>query len=145
MVVLGRRIAKGGGSAEAEPSPLRSDRGRGSATEPRSAGREVSYSKNPAAAGVGALRGVPARKGCARHRLARGERLFPGEAHPLAMSHPMFFPKKSDSDRTIAQWEAESISESLEVDGVLSGQGHASNDDQPIRSTATPQRMVSVF
>ncbi len=51
----------------------------GRAAEPkrRSGGPGRSRSKNSGAAGVGALRGVPARMGRARRRLARGERLYP--------------------------------------------------------------------
>lgn len=66
-------------SAGAEPSPFRSDQD--SARAYRSAERPPAKrraGKIPAPAGVGALRGVPARMGSARRRLACGERPFPG-------------------------------------------------------------------
>lgn len=77
MVVLGRRIARGGCERGAKPSP------------PAVSGRSRSRSgtserwpvtlvlSKPALAGVGALRGAPARMGRARRRLDCGERLFP--------------------------------------------------------------------
>lgn len=41
----------------------------------------------PALAGVGALRGVPARMGRTRRRLDRGERRFPGNRNLITSAH----------------------------------------------------------
>ncbi len=79
MVVLGRRIARGGRERATKPSPTAAN---GREPEPerkrRSDDPARSRSKNPASAGIGALRGVPAGMGRTRRRLERGERLFPG-------------------------------------------------------------------
>ncbi len=80
MVVLGRRIARGGRERGAKPSPT--------ATNGRSRSRSGTPERwtvplvlpEPALAGVGALRGVPARMGRARRRLDCGERPFPDRA-----------------------------------------------------------------
>lgn len=77
MVVLGRRIARGGRERGAKPSPPATrGRSRSRSGTPERWPFPLVLSK-PALAGVGALRGVPARMGRARRRLDRGERLFP--------------------------------------------------------------------
>lgn len=77
MVVLGRRIARGGRERGAKPSPpAASGRSRSRSGTPERCPVPLALTK-PALAGVGALRGVPARMGKARRRLDRGERLFP--------------------------------------------------------------------
>ena len=81
MVALGRRI--GGGGVSVETAAVSNAAHVGHAAEPkrRSGGPGRSRSKN---SGVGALRGVPARMGRARRRLARGERPFPEKSSPKA-------------------------------------------------------------
>ena len=77
MVVLGRRIARGGRERGAKPSPpAASGRSRSRSGAPERWPVTLVLSK-PALAGVGALRGVPARMGRTRRRLDRGERRFP--------------------------------------------------------------------
>lgn len=83
MVVLGRRIARGGRERGAKPSPPAvSGRSRSRSGTPERWPVTLVLSK-PALAGVGALRGAPARMGRARCRLDRGERLFP-EKKPVS-------------------------------------------------------------
>jgi hypothetical protein len=77
MVVLGRRIARGGRERGAKPSPpATSGRSRSRSGTPERRPVSLALTK-PALAGVGALRGVPAGMGRTRRRLGRGERRFP--------------------------------------------------------------------
>ena len=80
MVVFGRRIARGGCERGAKPSPPATNgRSRSRSGTPKRWLVPLVLSK-PALAGVGALRGIPARIGRARRRLDRGERRFPGQS-----------------------------------------------------------------
>ena len=86
MVVLGRRIARGGRERGAKPSPpAASGRSRSRSGTPERWPVTLVLSK-PALAGVGALRGVPARMGRARRRLDHGEKPFPVEAMEMIFS-----------------------------------------------------------
>jgi hypothetical protein len=87
MVVLGRRIARGGRERGAKPSPpATSGRSRSRSGTPERCPITLALTK-PALAGVGALRGAPARMGRARRRLVRGERRFPGRISGLPVLH----------------------------------------------------------
>lgn len=80
MVALGRRIGGGGVSVETAAVSNAAHVGRAAEPKRRSGGPGRSRSKNSGAAGLGALRGGPARKGRRRRRLDRGERPFPDRA-----------------------------------------------------------------
>ena len=78
MVELGQRIARGVREHGRQAVSDRSERSETESQRERRSG-ELACSRwqPPASAGVGALRGVPARMGSARRRLARGESPFP--------------------------------------------------------------------
>jgi len=78
MVALGQRIARGVRERGNQAVSDRSEWPEPESERERRRGEPArSRSKLPVSAGIGVLRGVPARMGRARRRLARGERHFP--------------------------------------------------------------------
>ncbi len=81
-------------SAETAAVSPAANGGRGAEPKRRSGGSGRSPRRIPARAGIGALRGIPARMGRARRRLGRGERLFPGVAFSFCQSAKLPKPKQ---------------------------------------------------
>lgn len=91
---LGRWSVGGGESAGAKPSPTAANGREPKRNEHRSIGAERIARSKAGATGIGALRGVPARKGRTRRRLGRGD-----YAERRDMPHHRPFSRRRHRDR----------------------------------------------